>query len=63
MTCPNCNINTVFTHPFMRMDKPGPKAKGVFWCEPCVKKTEPELYKNQKEDETQVEKELKDICY
>lgn len=36
---------------------------GIWWCEDCVKKHEPELYKNQKEDETPVEKVLKEICY
>lgn len=59
MTCPKCKTNTVFTHPFVRMDEPGPKAKGIFWCEPCAKKHEPELYKNQKEDECEVVKLLK----
>lgn len=49
--------------PFMRMDKPGPKAIGIFWCEKCAEKYEPELYKNEKEDESQVEKDLKAICY
>lgn len=45
------------------MDKPGPKAIGIFWCEECCKKYEPELYKNEMEDEPQIMKDLKDICY
>lgn len=63
MTCQKCKKNTVFTHPFVRIDKPGPKAKGIFWCEPCAKECEPELYKNQKEDEGEVEKLLKKWNY
>lgn len=36
---------------------------GIFWCEPCVKKHEPELYTNEKEEETDAEKDLKKIFY
>jgi hypothetical protein len=43
------------------MDEPGPKAKGIFWCEPCAKLHEPELYMNQKEDECDVVKLLKGL--
>lgn len=63
LVCPKCNKNTIKTHPFIRMDKPGPKAKGVFWCEPCAKKYEPELAKNQIEDEGEVVKILKIMSY
>jgi len=45
----------------MRINEKG--VDGIFWCEPCVKKYEPELYANVKEDETKVEKDLKDILY
>ncbi|NET30687.1 MAG: hypothetical protein F6K19_01620 [Cyanothece sp. SIO1E1] len=34
---------------------------GEWWCEPCLKKHEPELYNNIMEDETEVEKDLKKI--
>lgn len=63
LKCPRCNTNTTDTHPFIRMDKPGPKAVGIFWCEPCAEKSEPELYRNQKEDEGDVEKLLKKWSY
>lgn len=49
--------------PFMRMDKPGPAAVGVFWCEKCGKDAEPELYNNHIEEGGQVLKDLKEICY
>jgi len=63
MTCPKCKKNTTNTHPFLRVDEPGPRAKGIFWCESCVKKHEPELAKNQIEDEGEVEKLLKKWSY
>jgi hypothetical protein len=63
MKCPKCNKNTVFDYPFVRMDEPGPKAKGIFWCEPCAEKHEPELYKNQIEDEGEATKLLKSWAY
>lgn len=60
MTCPKCGCS-VFDHPFMRTN---PKGQiGIFWCEPCVKKHEPELYANEKEEETDAEKDLKQIFY
>ena len=60
MNCPKCSIS-VFDRPFMRINKTG--IDGIFWCEDCVKKHEPELYNNLKEDETPVEGVLKEICY
>ena len=59
MTCPKCKTNTILTHPFVRMNDKG--EKGIFWCKPCAKKHEPELYKNQKEDECEVVKFLKSV--
>ena len=53
----------MFTHPFIRMDKPGPKAIGIFWCEPCCREHEPEFYRNQKDDENCVERDLKEMFY
>ncbi len=61
MTCPKCNTNTIYTHPFIRMNEKG--VDGIFWCEPCCEEHEPELYSNEKDDETDVEKNLKDIFY
>ena len=45
------------------MDEPGPKAKGIFWCEPCAQKHEPELFQNQKEDEGELLTTLKKWAY
>lgn len=36
---------------------------GIFWCEPCIGKHEPELLKNIQEDKTDAEKVLEDIFY
>lgn len=36
---------------------------GVFWCDKCCKEHEPELYKNEKEEESCVEKDLKKMFY
>ena len=61
MKCKKCNKNTVFDFPFMRMNEKG--VSGIFWCEPCAKEHEPELYSNEKEDESQIEKDLKKMFY
>jgi len=45
----------------VRVNKKG--VDGIWWCEPCLQKHEPELYKNEKEDESDVEKVLKEIFY
>lgn len=58
--CLKCNC-TPENRPFIRMNPKG--EKGIFWCEKCAKENEPEFYKNEKEDESQVEKDLKDIFY
>lgn len=60
--CPKCGC-TPMERPFVRMDEPGPKAEGIFWCEKCCKEHEPEFYNNAKEDESQVEKDLKKMFY
>lgn len=60
MECSKCNIS-VFKKPLKRVNVYG--EIGIWWCEDCIKKYEPELYKNIMEDETQVEKDLKKICY
>jgi hypothetical protein len=36
---------------------------GIFWCEKCCEKHEPELYKNEMEDKPQIVKDLEEICY
>ena len=58
--CPKCNC-TPMNKPFIRMNPKG--QEGIWWCEECCKKYEPELYKNEKEDESQVEKDLKEMFY
>ena len=46
MKCPKCN--KAKTIPFYRIN---PKGEiGKFWCQDCLEKFEPELYKNEKED-------------
>lgn len=60
MKCPKCNAS-VFDVPFIRMNEKG--VDGIFWCEKCAEKHEPELYANEKEDENQVERDLKKWAY
>ena len=60
MTCAKCNCS-VNDYPFVRMNEFG--VDGIWWCEPCAKKHEPELYNNLKEDESEVEVFLKSISY
>lgn len=58
--CEKCGIS-VFERPLIRMN---PKGEiGIFWCEDCAKRFEPELYKNEREDESPIEKDLKKIFY
>jgi Zn-finger protein len=45
--------------PLQRVNEKG--VGGIWWCEPCIEAHEPELARNIKEDETKVEKDLKDI--
>ena len=58
MKCKKCGIS-VMKAPLQRVNEKG--VDGIWWCEPCIKLHEPELSKNIKEDETQVEKDLKNI--
>lgn len=58
--CNNCDIS-VFKVPLERVNPKG--ENGIFWCLKCIQKNEPELYKNIKEDETEVEKTLKKVLY
>jgi len=60
MKCAKCGIS-VFIKPLKRVNSKG--EIGIWWCEDCLKKFEPELYKNEMEDESQVIKDLKNICY
>jgi hypothetical protein len=60
MKCAKCDCS-VFKRPFKRVNPKG--EKGIWWCEVCLLKNEPELYKNEMEDESPVEKTLKEICY
>lgn len=60
MKCANCGLS-VMKEPLKRVNEFG--IKGIFWCEPCIEKYEPELAKNLKEDESNIEKDLKNIFY
>jgi hypothetical protein len=58
--CNKCGIS-VMVRPLQRVNPIG--ENGIFWCEPCIEKNEPELFKNIQEDKTDVEKELENIIY
>jgi len=58
--CANCGIS-VELKPLQRINPIG--ENGIFWCEPCIEKEEPELYKNIQEDKNDVEKVLEEIFY
>ena len=60
MECIVCGCSP-FVRPLKRVNEKG--VKGIWMCEDCLKKHEPELYKNEIDDETPVEKTLKKICY
>lgn len=60
MKCNKCEIS-VMEAPLQRVNEKG--IDGIWWCEPCIKKHEPELAKNIKQDESKIEKDLKEICY
>lgn len=60
IACPKCGC-TPMKRPFVRMNPIG--EVGIFWCEKCCKQHEPEFYKNFKEEESQIEKDIKKICY
>lgn len=58
--CENCGIS-VHDAPLQRVNETG--VDGIWWCEACLELFEPELHNNIKENETQVEKDLKEILY
>jgi len=58
--CKNCGTS-VFDAPLLRVNPIG--QDGIWWCAKCLEKHEPELYKNLKEEETDVEKVLKEMLY
>jgi len=60
LKCAKCSVS-VFTKPLTRVNPQG--EIGIFWCWACLKEHEPELYKNQKRDTTEVEKICIDECY
>ena len=60
MNCVKCGVS-VFKSPLKRVNSIGEDA--IWWCEPCLRVYEPELYRNLKEDETNVEKTLKSFNY
>lgn len=55
MQCAKCKVS-VFEKNLKRVNEKG--EKGIWWCEDCLKIHEPELYKNIKQDETNVEKDI-----
>ena len=60
MQCANCGVS-VMKKPLTRVN---PKGEiGIFWCWDCLKKNEPELYKNEKEDKPKVVNDLENILY
>jgi len=59
MNCAKCGVS-VMGRVFSRVNPIG--EKGIWWCEYCLKKFEPELFKNQIEDEPEIVGVLKDIC-
>lgn len=60
MNCPKCGVS-VNKVPFIRTNAIG--EAGIFWCEKCAKKHEPELLKNHIEDGGKVLADLKEILY
>ena len=60
MKCAKCNISVIHS-PLQRVNAKG--ESGIWWCENCLKLHEPELYDNTMEDQTPVEKTLKNIFY
>lgn len=60
MRCAKCFIS-VLIKPLLRVNPIG--EKGIFWCNDCLKKHEPELSDNLREDETPIIKALKQILY
>jgi len=60
MNCKKCNVS-VFKEPLQRVNPKG--EAGIFWCWNCIRKHEPELYRNLKEEETQLDRDLKGLFY
>jgi hypothetical protein len=51
MTCAKCGT-LVTARPLQRVNEKG--VPGIWWCWPCLKKHEPELYRNEAEDMTPI---------
>ena len=60
MNCKKCGVS-VFKKPLERVNPIG--ELGIWWCHDCLKKHEPELYRNMIEDQTPVEIDLKKWAY
>ena len=58
--CDYCGIS-VMKEPLQRVNEFG--KEGIWWCEPCIEKEEPELYRNIKEDEDDFDRDIKEIFY
>ena len=60
MKCENCGVSVFECH-LVRINELG--VPGIFWCESCLKKNEPELYLNTKEDQSDLERNAGEIFY
>lgn len=60
MNCAKCGVS-VMARPLIRVNPIG--EDGEFWCWDCLKKHEPELYKNLKDDLTRAERLIIDEVY
>lgn len=60
MNCKNCGVS-VIEKPLNRVNEFG--VDGIFWCEDCIKENKPELFKKIKDEESPIEKDLKEIFY
>lgn len=60
MKCAICGIS-VTRKPLQRVNSKD--ENGIWWCWDCLKRHEPELYKNEKEDQSDVEKILINEIY
>lgn len=56
MRCEKCGVSVMKT-PLHRVNEKG--VDGIWWCMSCIEGEEPELSKNIKEEETEIERILK----
>lgn len=58
MKCEKCGYSFRI-RPLMRVNEKG--KIGIWWCRKCVETHEPELWKNELEDQSEIEKLIFDI--